>query len=66
MSYGRTDLVIQPREAAVVVDRTLSTEHEALNRKMWSLAGFAEPPMVSAMIAELARSTRPVPAASAS
>src|SRR5258705_1525050 len=42
--YERPDITITPQEAAVVIDRTLATGHEEVNRRVWAGAGFAEPP----------------------
>lgn len=58
--YERPDITITPQEAAVVIDRTLSTEHEEVNRRVWASAGFAEPPSVPTMIADLARVSQPI------
>jgi len=52
--FQRDDIQIYPTEAKVVVDRTLSTKYEALNRSLWAQAGYAEPPTIPAMVAELA------------
>jgi dTDP-4-dehydrorhamnose reductase len=57
--YERSDIRIAPQEAAVVIDRTLATSHDGINRRVWASAGFAEPPAVPAMIAELAAVSRP-------
>jgi dTDP-4-dehydrorhamnose reductase len=53
--YGRQDIAITPTEAKVVIDRTLATTNEFLNRELWSVAGYAKPPSVPEMVAELAR-----------
>ncbi|TMQ72202.1 MAG: sugar nucleotide-binding protein [Candidatus Eisenbacteria bacterium] len=52
--YGRKDLTIRRGEAAVVIDRTLSTQDEAANRALWSAAGYATPPSFGQMMTELA------------
>jgi dTDP-4-dehydrorhamnose reductase len=52
--FGRTDLQISPTEAKTVVDRTLSTTCEKRNCQLWAAAGYAHPPTVPEMIAELA------------
>lgn len=54
-SFQRQDVTITPTEAAVVVDRTLGTTNEALNRELWAAAGYPAPPSVLQMVAELAR-----------
>jgi dTDP-4-dehydrorhamnose reductase len=53
-SFGREDITINPAEADSAVDRTLATEDEALNVKLWEAAGYERPPAVAAMVAELA------------
>lgn len=53
--FGRDDVEINPSEAGVVIDRTLSTANEELNRDLWAAAGYAEPPTVARMLEELAR-----------
>jgi dTDP-4-dehydrorhamnose reductase len=52
--YRRGDITITPAEASMVVDRTLATLNEKLNRKLWQAAGYASPPSVPEMVAELA------------
>ena len=52
--YQREDITITPSHADVVIDRTLSTNDDALNRDLWSNAGYNEPPSVERMVAELA------------
>jgi dTDP-4-dehydrorhamnose reductase len=53
--YGRGDITINPGKANVVVDRTLATTNNSLNRQLWEAAGYTEPPSVSQMVAELAK-----------
>lgn len=53
--FGREDVEINPTEAGVVIDRTLSTSNDDLNRGLWAAAGYAEPPTVALMLEELAR-----------
>jgi len=53
-SFGREDIRIEPAAAAAAVNRTLATENEALNRRLWEAAGYKQPPAVAAMVAELA------------
>lgn len=53
--FGREDVTIRPTEAGVVVDRTLSTADEGVNRELWDAAGYSEPPSVPEMLEELAR-----------
>jgi dTDP-4-dehydrorhamnose reductase len=52
--YGRKDITIEPSEAAISVDRTLSTMHEEANRTLWRAAGHAGPPTIAEMVAEMA------------
>lgn len=52
--YRRGDVTITPIEAPVVIDRTLATNNEALNRELWAAAGYPQPPSVPEMVAELA------------
>ncbi|MGB8769288.1 MAG: sugar nucleotide-binding protein [Candidatus Korobacteraceae bacterium] len=52
--FQRPDIRISPTEAKTVVDRTLSTKYEDVNRNLWVQAGYGEPPTIPAMIAELA------------
>ncbi len=54
LEYHREDITINPSHADVVIDRTLSTNDEALNRELWSNAGYTEPPTVERMVTELA------------
>ena len=53
-SFGREDLTINSTEAAVLIDRTLSTTDEGLNNKVWTAAGYSQPPTVPDMLSELA------------
>jgi len=52
--FHREHVSITLNEAAVVVDRTLGTTDEALNRELWAAAGYSHPPSVPEMVAELA------------
>jgi dTDP-4-dehydrorhamnose reductase len=52
--YDRQDVVVRPTEAALAIDRTLTTGDRALNHELWSAAGYEEPPSVPKLIAELA------------
>lgn len=47
---GRNDIAINDAEAADAVDRTLSTNNEGLNKRLWSLAGFETAPTVEEMV----------------
>jgi len=52
--FRRQDVVIDPREAGVVIDRTLVTEDAEANATLWRAAGHESPPTVADMVAELA------------
>lgn len=52
-AYARHDISITPVEAQTVIDRTLATGDEALNRDLWLKAGYPTPPTVPEMIAEM-------------
>jgi dTDP-4-dehydrorhamnose reductase len=52
--YRRSDLQIARGDAAVIIDRTLSTNNPALNQAIWSAAGYAAPPTFRQMMTELA------------
>jgi hypothetical protein len=53
--YRRQDITITPTEAKTVIDRTLATLNDSLNRQLWAAAGYAKPPTPAEMVAELAR-----------
>ena len=53
--YNRNDITINLTEAKKVIDRTLVTENDPLNKKLWLAAGYAEIPSVPQMVSELAR-----------
>ena len=53
--YGRDDLIINATEAATIVDRTLETNNAEKNQRLWSAAGYSQPPTVPHMISELAK-----------
>lgn len=53
--FGREDVSVNPTAAATVIDRTLATSDERLNRELWAAAGYEHPPAVSEMIRELAQ-----------
>jgi dTDP-4-dehydrorhamnose reductase len=54
--YRRDDVTVRPTKAAKVIDRTLETTDQRLNRELWTMAGYAKPPSVPQMIEELAMS----------
>jgi dTDP-4-dehydrorhamnose reductase len=47
---GRTDLTINPVETSNPVDRTLITNNPEMNLRLWSIAGYAQPPSIQEMI----------------
>jgi dTDP-4-dehydrorhamnose reductase len=53
-NYKREDITVNPTQATVVIDRTLSTTQSDLNEQLWSAAGYAQPPTVAEMVAEMA------------
>jgi dTDP-4-dehydrorhamnose reductase len=58
--FDRGDLAIADVDAPAAVDRTLATEDEVCNRRLWTAAGYADPPTVPEMIAELVQRERRV------
>lgn len=52
--FNRQDIKINDVEAPTVIDRTLATENQELNAKLWKAAGYSKPPTVEEMVAELA------------
>lgn len=53
-AYDRTDITINPTTAEKVIDRTVETENEELNQKIWQAAGYATPPTLKQMVDEMA------------
>jgi dTDP-4-dehydrorhamnose reductase len=53
-AYERTDIRIQLAPTGELVNRTLATEQEELNLRLWSLAGYAAAPTIETMIREMA------------
>jgi dTDP-4-dehydrorhamnose reductase len=53
-AFGRSDIQVDPGAAGVAVDRTLATAHPQENERLWSAAGYDEPPTIATMIGELA------------
>lgn len=54
-AFNRTDLMIEPVEAGVLINRTLATQNQPLNLDLWRNAGYPErPPSVPEMVNELA------------
>ncbi len=52
--FNREDIKINEVEAPKIIDRTLVTNNESLNREIWAAAGYSTPPTIEQMVAELA------------
>lgn len=52
-NFDREDIIINEVNAPVAVDRTLATNDKAMNKHIWQLAGYKQPPAIEQMIAEL-------------
>ncbi|MCE7936356.1 SDR family oxidoreductase [Candidatus Saccharibacteria bacterium CPR2] len=52
--FGRGDIKINSVKAPTVVDRTLATSNEKLNKEIWSAAGYSIPPTIEQMVFEVA------------
>ena len=53
--FQRSDIQITAADAKKVIDRTLATENQDLNMKLWECAGYEDcPPSVCEMVEELA------------
>ena len=52
--FDRQDIIIQDIKAPSIIDRTLSTQNEKLNKEIWRAAGYNTPPSIQEMIKELA------------
>ncbi len=52
--FKRQDIKVNVVEAPAVVDRTLSTNNQVLNAKIWKSAGYNKPPTIESMVSELA------------
>jgi dTDP-4-dehydrorhamnose reductase len=52
--FGREDVEIAEVETTPAVDRTLATDDEGLNRRLWDAAGYPQPPSIAQMVSELA------------
>jgi dTDP-4-dehydrorhamnose reductase len=50
---GRSDIKIVPANSSKAVDRTLTTNDEAFNAKLWAAAGRATLPSVAELVAEI-------------
>jgi dTDP-4-dehydrorhamnose reductase len=58
-AFNREDIRIEKAPAASVIDRTLTTRDEALNRKLWQSAGYVQPPSIPEMVDNLAKFVQP-------
>ena len=52
--FNREDVIIHTMNAPVAINRTLSTNNQKLNKRLWKLAGYDNPPTVAQMLEELA------------
>src|SRR5262245_22702806 len=52
--FGRPDIKVNPTEAGYKIDRTLATCKPETNAMLWRSAGYAGPPTIEQMVAELA------------
>ena len=52
--FSRDDITVNEVEAPKVIDRTLATNDDTMNKKIWEAAGYATPPTIEQMVAELA------------
>jgi dTDP-4-dehydrorhamnose reductase len=52
--FKRADIVINEVEAPKVIDRTLATNDDKLNKEIWRAAGYEKPPTIEQMVAEVA------------
>lgn len=52
--FGREDIKVNDVEAPTVIDRTLATNNDQLNKEIWAAAGYDSPPTIEQMVAEVA------------
>jgi dTDP-4-dehydrorhamnose reductase len=52
-AYDRLDVRVEPVSAPTQVDRTLATEDDDLNKKLWLAAGYAPRPSIAELVGEL-------------
>jgi dTDP-4-dehydrorhamnose reductase len=52
--YGRTDISISDVESKQSINRTLKTNQNAINKRLWKLAGYDKAPTVKEMVIEQA------------
>ncbi|HEY2768939.1 MAG TPA: SDR family oxidoreductase [Solirubrobacteraceae bacterium] len=53
-AYGRTDVTVNPGPAPQPIDRTLASDDPDSSRRLWSAAGYDQPPTIAQMLDELA------------
>lgn len=53
-AFGRDDITVSPVETPVAVNRTLSTNVNDVNKKLWADAGYTSTPSVSQLLNEYA------------
>lgn len=53
-AYSRDDITVNPMNAEKVIDRTLITNNQELNKKIWEASGYKQIPIVEEMIVEMA------------
>jgi dTDP-4-dehydrorhamnose reductase len=54
-SFDRTDIHVEPANTEISVDRTLSTIFQDKNSRMWTDAGYSEPPTIEQMVKNYAK-----------
>lgn len=52
--YNREDIIVNPKETNISINRELSTTNDAMNQRLWTAAGYDSPPSIETMIEELA------------
>jgi len=60
MEFGRDDLIIYKTEAAVPVDRSLSTVKKEENLKLWRQGGYNSVPTIEKMISDYKKWVKPI------
>lgn len=50
LASNRPDLTVSPVNAPETIDRTLSTQAAEVNRRLWTDAGYVQPPSISEMV----------------
>ncbi len=53
-AFGRDDVAVTRTQAPASVDHTLRTLYPETNSRLWGEAGYAQPPSIATMVAELA------------